>query len=787
MLLSMCLTAPMITFGTHAAVAQINDTATDLLQHQTVHDGNDPNSANVVGAQPDYCNVGGYQLSYGVYRSTNFEGANIILRADGTADYQMNIEPMTEYDSAIIVRQNNVDWDTGVIEQYGTTYPALFFHLEDTAESLFDGRQGYIVSADNTFHNDWISFQWVEPDAPSAWAKEEVDAAREDGLIPEAIDNAYQSDITREEFCQLAEKLLEIKTGASILEIIDQKGLSMQNPFSDTADQTVIAMNALGIVNGTGNGNFSPEDNITREEAATMLTRLAKSINQPGPCEISLSFADSNSISDWAYYSVGFVSDCKDETQDKYVMGGMGNNKFSPRGQYTREQAIASFYRLFQATEACSVRDICIEKEHNKADLEVVSFQGYHNHAVPNLGDHGALAIKIPEGASSAHDGIFVLENGTRLDTDEYEVWLKPFEEQTIPAEIKDGNQILATQTGRAILTVQSKVTGEIWDVFDLLVVADGWKVLLDTAVPVEPVSSVLYGEQYLNFYNCGMYVEDYQMEIIDNGQNHHITMTVYNTTAIDGAIDIYDKDGKYCGSKRIDQHDILPSSPWETITDTFELGYDFGSGDALTYRQSTESTESKIDLVVPAGGLLVMSNNVTTSPGAFSYNLSSLLLNSIQIAEDVAKLSDTEQKEVKDVFATVIQESLKEIDDSTKIENILMNGMKEVAKNLTFPCGAQDINEYVAGSLEVLGDIGLDWNQLANDVAQDVSKWLIGIAPNKFVDIVEQQGGPAGAALNIMFTVSNIAEMVPTFAHLNNSADFIPVYIFVRDDMPWN
>lgn len=674
-------------------------------------------------------------------------------------------------------------------EDDDTLYADYATSFEDAANSNADDGTLYRINS-NSVLPAW-AFQ-TNPDTssqddPSVWAVEEVEAAREAGLIPEAIDSAYQSDITREEFCQLAKKLLETKTGEGVLEIIDQKDLSMQNPFSDTSEQSVIAMNALGIVNGTGNGNFSPEENITREEAATMLTRLAKSMNRPGPSEISLSFADLNSISDWAYYSVGFVSECKDETQDKYVMGGTGNNEFSPQEQYTREQAIASFYRLFQAIEACSVQELYVEKEHNKADLEVVSFQGYHNHAVPTLDDHGALAIKIPEGASSAHDGIFVLENGSRLDTEEYEVWLRPFEGQTMPAEIEDENQILATQTGRAILTVQSKVTGEIWDVFDLLVVADGWKLMLDTAVPVQSVSSVLYGEQYLNFYNCGMYVEDYQMEIIDHGKTHHITMTVYNTTAIDGAIDIYDKDGQYLGSQRIEQHDILPSSPWEAVTDVFKLGYDLGSGDALTYRQSTESTETKIDLEVPAGGLLVLSNNFTTSPGAFSYNLSSLILNSAKIAEDLIDLTDNEKIEVKDTIATVIQESLKKINDSTQIQNIIKNGVQEVTKNLTIPCGEQDVNMLVSSSIEVLAEFGLNWNQLANDVIQDISKWVTGLAPNTFLDIIEQEGGPAGTALNIMFTVSNMAEMIPTFAHLKNSVDCSSVYIFVRDDMPWN
>ena len=41
-------------------------------------------------------------------------------------------------------------------------------------------------------------------DAPSAWAQSSVDAARAAGLVPSQVDSAFETPITREDFCSLA-------------------------------------------------------------------------------------------------------------------------------------------------------------------------------------------------------------------------------------------------------------------------------------------------------------------------------------------------------------------------------------------------------------------------------------------------------------------------------------------------------------------------------------------------------------------------------------------------------
>ena len=51
-------------------------------------------------------------------------------------------------------------------------------------------------------------------------------------------------------------------------------------------------------------------------------------------------FSDRGSFSSWAYDEIGMV-------QAAGVMGGVGNNRFDPKGTYTREQSIATTLRTY--------------------------------------------------------------------------------------------------------------------------------------------------------------------------------------------------------------------------------------------------------------------------------------------------------------------------------------------------------------------------------------------------------------------------------------------------------
>ncbi|MBE6572896.1 MAG: S-layer homology domain-containing protein [Ruminococcaceae bacterium] len=101
------------------------------------------------------------------------------------------------------------------------------------------------------------------------------------------------------------------------------------------------AFNA-GYANGTGNGNFSPNKSMTREEAAVMFTRVLKeSEKQPALTNTASSYTDLNKVSNWALDGVKYII-------DSGIMGSTSTNKlvFSPKTIMTRAQ-IAKMINVF--------------------------------------------------------------------------------------------------------------------------------------------------------------------------------------------------------------------------------------------------------------------------------------------------------------------------------------------------------------------------------------------------------------------------------------------------------
>ena len=172
-------------------------------------------------------------------------------------------------------------------------------------------------------------------DAPSSWAAEQVNAAIAAGLVPSGLQGGYGQPITRAEFCALGVELYETVTGTEI---------AQRAQFSDTDDLNVQKMAGLGVVNGVGDGTFDPNGQLTREQAATMLSRLAGAMGRPLPAGTA-AFTDSASISSWAADAVG-------QMQESGVMGGTGDGAFTPQGAYTREQSILTILRLYALAQA---------------------------------------------------------------------------------------------------------------------------------------------------------------------------------------------------------------------------------------------------------------------------------------------------------------------------------------------------------------------------------------------------------------------------------------------------
>lgn len=183
----------------------------------------------------------------------------------------------------------------------------------------------------------------------SSWAEDEVRAAYSNDLLISDIRTTMKDKITREEFCDLVINFLNVKYQKTTEELLEDRGLQLNpNFFVDTFDYNILAANALGIVNGKENNCFDPYGFITRQEAAVMLQRTAKVMGITTPNEVKFTFADAAEFPSWSAEAIDFVS-ASVNTEGRRVMGGVENNKFNPKGHYTKEQSVLTIYRLFTA------------------------------------------------------------------------------------------------------------------------------------------------------------------------------------------------------------------------------------------------------------------------------------------------------------------------------------------------------------------------------------------------------------------------------------------------------
>ena len=152
--------------------------------------------------------------------------------------------------------------------------------------------------------------------------------------MPDCLGDDLTVNITRAQFAALSVELYEAMSG----ETAPAPG---ESPFSDTDDPAVIQANALGIVNGKGDGKFMPSDPVTRQEAALMLSQVYAKLGGEIPKVEAAAFADRDKVASWAVDAVAFMSDNK-------IVSGKGDNQFDPLGSASIQEALIIALRMTQ-------------------------------------------------------------------------------------------------------------------------------------------------------------------------------------------------------------------------------------------------------------------------------------------------------------------------------------------------------------------------------------------------------------------------------------------------------
>ncbi len=172
-----------------------------------------------------------------------------------------------------------------------------------------------------------------------AWAVESINYMSANGYVNGKGNGNFDPNgyITREEFAAIVARVFDLGVvQASDLSFIDVDKDAWYAPY-------VAVLVKKGIVNGVEKNRFGVGEFITREQIAAILKRAAQATYKNIlPSAQKIAFADSDTISDWAYDAVF-------ELARAGVINGKGKDMFSPKMNATRAEAAVMLYRLLQS------------------------------------------------------------------------------------------------------------------------------------------------------------------------------------------------------------------------------------------------------------------------------------------------------------------------------------------------------------------------------------------------------------------------------------------------------
>ena len=261
------------------------------------------------------------------YNQAGYIG-NIVLQyaIDGAEDWaESSLNHSPNYD------QDDDSWN-GIFETY--YLDELHVDSQVKARAYYSGATETGIERISDPSNELILNEKVDFKA-SEWARNELNEAKDLDLIPEILKVAdLTQSITRAEFAAVSVKAYEALTGEMAFPGTDP------NPFKDTEDEKVLTAYKLGITKGTSDTEFSPNALITREQMATMMTRVLNIVGTDTTISgAKEKFNDHESISSYAIDPVYYMS-------SKEIIKGVGENTFNPKGNATREQAIIIAVRM---------------------------------------------------------------------------------------------------------------------------------------------------------------------------------------------------------------------------------------------------------------------------------------------------------------------------------------------------------------------------------------------------------------------------------------------------------
>jgi uncharacterized membrane protein YgcG len=208
----------------------------------------------------------------------------------------------------------------------GTSDIVISLHPGAVVESAPFSEFGYRVISELPF-TDVTSGDWFEGDVQFAYWHE---------IVSGTDANFYSPDrpTTRGMIVAMLHNLIGKPSGAAL-----------DNPFADVTggawyEDAVKWASANGLVNGYGDGQFGPDDVITREQMATILVRFMQYLDVDiEPRGEAASFRDADEIS-------GFAGEAVERMNRYGIIKGTGDGALAPKKTATRAEVAALLHRF---------------------------------------------------------------------------------------------------------------------------------------------------------------------------------------------------------------------------------------------------------------------------------------------------------------------------------------------------------------------------------------------------------------------------------------------------------
>ena len=250
----------------------------------------------------------------------------------------------TELDSMIVLGSGTV-FET----YYGSTY-TVFGQKEADVYGLPGSEVQRILANDP---NCQYTFKpmYFDDVAPGKWYFDAVTFAKENSLFQGVGNRAFapETSMTRAMIVQ-------------VLYNLAGNGEICRNPFTDVPENAWFAKAVAwaaehGVVNGTGDGVFSPASNVTREQIATIVYRFTQQMGLAvdGAADLSR-FPDQNLVGSWAKDALAWAVDREIITGSR-----IGDRDYLKPGDYaTRAQVAAIMMRCVRHWDEATHSDLLI-------------------------------------------------------------------------------------------------------------------------------------------------------------------------------------------------------------------------------------------------------------------------------------------------------------------------------------------------------------------------------------------------------------------------------------------